>query len=97
MTKIVWSDPAAADLTAIHDYIAKGSPSYAKIFVERVFQGVESLAPFPHLGRAVPEYARQNVRQILVQGYRIIYRLDPDHILIGAIIHGSRQLVRITL
>ncbi len=53
VTRIVWSDPAAADPTAIHGYI--------------------------------------------VQSNRIIYRLDPDHILIGAIVHGSRQLVRITL
>jgi hypothetical protein len=32
--KVAWSEPAVADLVAIHDYIARDSPQYAQRFVE---------------------------------------------------------------
>jgi toxin ParE1/3/4 len=50
------------------------------------------LARFPPLGRKVPEFEDENVRELLVYSYRIIYRLLPDEALIVAVIHGKRVL-----
>ncbi len=33
-----------------------------------------------------------NIREILLHNYRIIYKIDEDHILILTIVHGARDL-----
>ena len=50
------------------------------------------LAQFPRSGRKVPEFDDDNVRELIVYSYRLIYRLTSEGILIAAIIHGSRNL-----
>jgi toxin ParE1/3/4 len=32
------------------------------------------------------------VRELIVQGYRIIYRTQPDRVQVIAVLHGSRNL-----
>jgi toxin ParE1/3/4 len=92
--KLVWTEPAAASLEAIHDYIARGSAFYADVFVERLILAAQSLRELPERGRMVPEYRHPDVRELLFQHYRILYRLAPDRIEILAIVHGARDLAR---
>jgi plasmid stabilization system protein ParE len=40
----------------------------------------------------VPEFDDENVRELVGYSYRIIYRLQPDEVLIVAVIHGKRVL-----
>ena len=40
----------------------------------------------------VPEYDDENLRELIVYSYRIIYRLGQDEVLIVAVIHGKRVL-----
>lgn len=44
------------------------------------------------MGRLVPEADREDVRELIFQGYRIIYRTKPDRVQIITVIHGSRNL-----
>lgn len=83
---VAWSEPAVADLSAIHDYIARDSPRYAQRFAERLIAAV-----FPQLGRVVPEGDGRH-RELFVRPYRIIYRVDGKQVLIVTIVHGSRHL-----
>jgi toxin ParE1/3/4 len=53
--KIVWTEPALADLTALRDYIARDSEHYARQFIGRILKAVEPLASLPRMGRQVPE------------------------------------------
>jgi plasmid stabilization system protein ParE len=48
------------------------------------------LLDFPRLGRIVPEYDEESLRELIVGSYRIFYRVDADGVLISAIWHGSR-------
>jgi len=50
------------------------------------------LAQFPRAGHKVREFDDEDVRELLVYSYRIIYRLNPDEVLIAAVIHGKRIL-----
>jgi toxin ParE1/3/4 len=43
------------------------------------------LAQFPELGRVVPEFGDDFIREIIVRSYRIVYRLDHSKHLIGVI------------
>ena len=90
-----WSDVAAADLDDIYDYIARDVPYYAELFIDRLTVATDKLEDHPRIGRRVPETGhRDDIREIIVQGYRIIYRITTDTILILTIVHGSRDLAR---
>jgi len=90
---IEWSHRARADIRDLKDYIAKDSPYYARRFTERIVTSVEKLEEFPKIGRPVPEAeGRDNVRELIYQGYRIIYLTRPERIFIVTIIHSSRDL-----
>ena len=93
---ILWTEPSLDDLTAIRDYIAKDSDTYAASFIESIMSTVEQLSEFPRLGRVVPEANAPDIRELLFRSYRIIYRVLPDAIHVLAVIHGYRDLVRMS-
>jgi plasmid stabilization system protein ParE len=90
--KLIWTDPSIEDLRAVREYIARDSDYYAADVVEQVVLSVEKLLRFPKLGRVVPETQDENVRELLHQNYRIIYRIVGERIEILTIVHGSRNL-----
>lgn len=92
MTRLEWTEPAVSDLDNIHAYIARDSAEYADAFIERLILSAERLESFPASGRVVPEAKDQRVREVVVENYRIIYRLKKGMIQILAVIHGARNL-----
>ena len=92
--KVVWSRRALLDVEHIRDYIAQDSLAYAQAFIERLLQTTRHLPRFPHSGRPMPEADNPSIREVIYQGYRIIYRLCPDTIEIVMVVHGSRDLSR---
>ena len=90
--RLYWSDVAAADITDIHDYIARDVPYYAERFVDRLIESTEKLLQHPKIGRCVPEADRDDIRELIMQGYRIIYLVADNNIQILTVIHGSRDL-----
>jgi plasmid stabilization system protein ParE len=93
--KLEWTEPAVFDLESIRDYIAKDSVYYAARFVARIIEAAETLPNQPRMGRAVPEAEDDAIRELLFQNYRIIYRTEPDRIVILTVIHGGRDLSRL--
>lgn len=95
--QVNWTESALDDLAAIQSYIARDSAYYAKQFIERIFDAVEKLAIFPELGRQVPEAEERNeVRELIFQGYRIIYAFQAHAIFVVAVVHGARDLSAMT-
>ena len=90
--KIRWSPKAADSFEEICDYIARDSEYYAALFAKKVNRIVRNIPVFPRAGRVVPEYQDENLREVLFQNYRIIYRLRDEVVEIVLIAHGARQL-----
>jgi len=90
--KIDWTEPAVESLEAIHDYIARDSEFYADRFIARILHAVEILTEQPEIGRKTPEANRKDIREIIFQAYRIIYKIEPYKIQIITVVHGSRNL-----
>lgn len=91
--KIHWSEIAEADLDDIYDYIARDVPYYAELFVDKLIEATDRLEDHPRMGRRVPEADdRDDVRELIVQGYRIIYLLQTEQLQILTVLHGSRNL-----
>ncbi len=93
--KIVWTEPAVKDLRELHAYIARDSETYASGFVERIILAADRLVDYPKVGRVVPETNDEDVRELLYQRYRIIYRVKGDRIEMLSVIHGARDLEEI--
>ena len=90
--RVEWSDFAREDLDDLVHYISKDSAFYAQLFGERIVFATRRLRDFPESGRMIPEADNQTLREIIVQGYRVMYRLEPDRVLVLAVMHGSRDL-----
>jgi addiction module RelE/StbE family toxin len=91
--KIHWSEIAEADLDDIYDYIARDVPYYAELFVDQLIEAADKLQDHPRMGRKVPEAdSRDDVRELIAQGYRIIYVLQGEQLQILTVVHGSRNL-----
>jgi plasmid stabilization system protein ParE len=87
-----WTARAVTDLVAIGDYIARDKPAAARSWVERLRQRALRAVEMPHAGRVVPEIGRQDVREVFVRSYRVVYRLVADGIVVLTVFEGHRLL-----
>jgi len=92
VTRILWSPQALLDVESVRDYISHDSPRYAELVVRRLIAAVGRLEEFPRSGRIVPERNREDLREIIVRPYRIVYRLRPDLVEIVTVFRASRLL-----
>ncbi|HCZ37727.1 MAG TPA: type II toxin-antitoxin system mRNA interferase toxin, RelE/StbE family [Cytophagales bacterium] len=92
MVKIIWTDFAIEDLRLIHNYISKDSKLYADRFISKLITRIEQLEKFPQSGRVVPEFDNKILRELIESNYRIIYRIEQNHIGIVRIHHAARVL-----
>ena len=67
--KVIWAPRALAALEGIVEYIEKQSPANAASVAQRVVAAAERLADFPRMGRVVPEFEREDIREVLVFRY----------------------------
>jgi len=63
--KVLWTDSAVAQLQAVHDYLAQTSPDYALRIVDRLTRRSIQIAVFPNSGRMVPEFERNEIREVI--------------------------------
>jgi len=93
--KVIWTEKASSHLKAIHDYISEDSSVYAIRFIKALVNATTKLESFPMSGRLVPEFENSNLnlREVIYQGYRIIYRLTPDSDAVAVTVaHGREDL-----
>lgn len=55
----------------------------------------KTLSSFPHTGRVVPEFDRQEIRELILPPYRIVYRIDEAKKQVGVarFWHGARAAI----
>jgi len=90
---VIWSDTAKQDLKQIYNYIARDSKFYALKVVEEIVEGSEKLGLFPKMGRIVPETDTQNIRELIIYSYRLIYKVSADMVEILTIVHVKRDFL----
>ena len=93
MAAIYWSLTATEDLQAIEEFVARDSPVYAIRLTDRIVEVVERLEDFPLSGRVVPEFVREDLRELIVGSYRVVYLVEEDSVTILRVVHGAQDLV----
>ena len=74
------------------DYIALDNPQAALKWAETIQKSVNKLIKFPQSGRKVQEIKRTDIREIIDENYRIIYRIETERISVLTIRHCKQLL-----
>jgi len=90
--KLRWSERSVNDLIAIQRYIAKDNPQTAKKWVAKLRQRAKSAADTALAGRIVPEFNQNDIREVFLGNYRIVYRVRGDSILVLTVFEGHQLL-----
>jgi len=89
---VIWTQPAKADLRSIHDFIAHDSRHYAKKVVQDIREKTDILEQLPKRGTKIPELNDDQVRELSLYSYRIIYEIKEQGIFVLAVVHKRRDL-----
>jgi len=91
-TEIEWTRRARRDLLEIGDFIASDKPGAASTWVRRLIEAVERIALFPSFGRAVPEIDRTDIREVILENYRVVYLVGKGRITVLTVFESHRLL-----
>jgi len=93
--EILWTETARRDLEAIVDYIAEDSVQNAVAVLDRIESRASTLGSNPRRGRNIPEMLALDLhqyREIVERPWRILNRLEPDRVLVVAVLDTRRDL-----
>jgi toxin ParE1/3/4 len=67
-------------------------------FGYELISGTDRLREFPSIGRIVPEYRSDNIREIIFRPYRVVYRVNYQENLceIARVWHSARGIPQLS-
>ena len=90
--KLRWTCRAEQQLVEIGRFIAWDKPGAARRWVEVLRRRAAEAAERPLVGRVVPELDREDIPEVIVRGYRIVYRVGEEVVEILTVFEGHRLL-----
>jgi len=97
---VKWTEPARNDVDEINEYISNTNISYAVKVLDKIEAAVKSLNTFPERYRIVPELEKYGYflyRDIIVDYWKIIYKIENNLVYIMLVIDNRRNLEDILL
>ncbi|MGB0945007.1 MAG: type II toxin-antitoxin system RelE/ParE family toxin [Marinomonas sp.] len=92
--KIAFSKSAIDDLKGIKAYyLEQGVPKVAQDFIVAIMAHIETLSEHPDIGRLVPEFNDNSIRELIHAHFRIVYLRDTSTIKIIRVWRSERQLI----
>ena len=88
--KLRWLPLALRDLDEIRRYIARDNAAAARHWVTRLQARARDAASMPMAGRVVPELEQDDVREVLLRSYRIVYRVLGEEVHVLTVFEGRR-------
>jgi addiction module RelE/StbE family toxin len=92
---VKWTAPAREDINEIVDYISETNENYAVKILDKIEESVKKLDMFPERYRIVPDlekYGYLIYREIVVEYWRVIYKIENEFVYIMLVIDGRRNL-----
>ena len=88
------SAAAELDLREIASFISRDDRAVARRWLQklRARARARSAARAPNAGRKVPEYDREDLREVLLGAYRIGYRVNATDVVLLFVIEGHQRL-----
>ncbi len=89
----IWAPEAEASLQAVLARLRNHAGEAAADRLQaRVADVSAQIRLFPMLGRIVPEYELSQLRERIVDDFRLLYHVKPDGVEVVAFLHGSTDL-----
>ena len=82
------------DLIEITSYIASDKPDAARLFHDRLVEGINSLIDFPSKGPLVSDLTRLvkfDIRKLIIKPYVLLYGVGAKEIIVYRVIHERRE------
>ena len=92
MARIVWTREALRNLDLIGDYMLDVAPASAGPLVARLVDAIEPVASFPRMGRVVPEFGVENLRELVIDNFRIVYEIDGEAVYVLSVFHAAMDV-----
>lgn len=90
---ISFSKSAVEYLESIKNYyLDQGVPHIGEGFVIAIVEHIETLAQHPDIGRAVPEFNDEHIRELIHPPFRIVYLRETNSIKIVRVWRSERLL-----
>lgn len=83
--KIIYTKQAQTQLKAIKAFVAKDNLTTATTHLLQIKSKIELLADFPFIGQINPILNKQAVRDWVILGYKVIYKVSENQLVILAI------------
>jgi toxin ParE1/3/4 len=80
--KLFWTETAKQDLLSIRRYISIDNPTAAHRWIERLRSRARNALHAPLSGRMVPEFLREDIRELIEENYRIVYQVFEDRLVV---------------
>ncbi len=91
--QIIWTPAAEADIEEIGQYLERAaSPAIAVSVVSKIRAAGLRYCDFPLSARVIPEFQDPTRRETFVHEWRLMFRIEDDHIRILRVVHGRRLL-----
>lgn len=91
--KISFSNSALSDLDLIKQYyLEQAVPEIGEEIIASAFAHIETLLDHPDIGRVVPEFDQQHIRELIHPPYRLVYLRGDSHIQIIRIWRSEQLL-----
>jgi plasmid stabilization system protein ParE len=74
--------------------VAKDSPKFANRLTDKIIERVDVLEHHPKMGRKVPEFANELIRELIEGHYRIIYWIESEEQVGIARVHHTARLLK---
>lgn len=90
---ITFAASAVEDLEEIREwYRDRMVPEIADKIIIQLMASIERISSFPQSGRVVPEFNLLYLREIISAPFRIVYRIDSNHIRVVRVWRSERLL-----
>lgn len=90
---VTFAESAIADLEDVRAlYAARGAPDVGVRLVVPVIARVEQLSTFLESGRMVPEFEVPWLRELIMDPFRIVYRVDAERVRIVRVWRSERSM-----
>ncbi len=90
---ISFSKSAIDDLKSIKEYyLEQGVPQIDQDYVVAIVEHIETLATHPCIGRIVPEFSDDTIRELIHSPFRVVYLRESKSIKIIRVWRSERLL-----
>lgn len=92
--RIIWKDVANFCLTRIQLYLKKNKVDRetVKEILNKIGSAPQKLLQFPRMGQLTDIVEGEEVRHILIKGYKIYYKVEDDTIFILSVLHSKEDI-----